>query len=652
ADSEFGEAWTLPLDNELEYSRDGRRLFFGLREREVTDEEGGQIADGESAESDDTDETSAEDEPFDILDIDALLEERSVDVWHTDDPRIKPHERKTFEERRDHLYLALLDREDGSVQRLADEELAEVFVPESGSIALAEDRRAYLKEMTWDGWYEDVWTVDLADGSRTKVAARVQGTVSRSPQGGFVVWYADGDFHLHDTASGQQSNLTSALGVPFANEDHDYPRAAPGYGVAGWLRDDSAVLLNDKYDIWLVPTQGGEAINLTQGSGRTDRRTYRIVDLDDGPEGLDPQAGLLLTGFDELAKNSSIWTVDLAGEKLERRREDERFYNIRAKARNAARYLYSEEAYDVFNDLWVADAAFKRPKRLTDLNPQLEDFDLGQTGLVEWQSEDGTPLQGILIKPAGYEEGKRYPVLVYYYRFFTPRLHRFNDPVINHRPSFYAWAGDGYAVFLPDIRFQVGRPGQSAAKSLLPGIQKIVEMGVADPDAIALHGHSWSGYQTAQIITATDIFACAVAGAPVSNMTSAYGGVRYGTGLSRQFQYEKSQSRIGATLWERRDLYIENSPLFFADRINTPLLIQFGDDDGAVPWTQGIELYMAMRRLGKPCVFLQYHGEPHHLKKYPNKLDYTLRMKAFVDHFCKGAPAPAWWTDGEAFEGD
>ena len=174
----------------------------------------------------------------------------------------------------------------------------------------------------------------------------------------------------------------------------------------------------------------------------------------------------------------------------------------------------------------------------------------------------------------------------------------------------------------------------------IPGVQKIIDLGIADPDAIALHGHSWSGYQTAQIITMTDMFACAVAGAPVSNMTSAYGGIRYGTGLSRQFQYEKSQSRIGATLWERRDLYIDNSPLFFADRINTPLLIQFGDEDEAVPWTQGIELYMAMRRLDKPCVFLQYHGEPHHLKKYPNKLDYTLKMKAFIDHFCKGAPAP------------
>jgi dipeptidyl aminopeptidase/acylaminoacyl peptidase len=625
--------WNLPPDNRLSFSRDGQRLYFGLRE---------------AAEE----ETEEEDADFDLLDVDALLEERGLDVWHWEDPRIKTNEKSSFEERSKHLFLAVVHRDTGAVVRVSGPETENVVRPDEGTVALGRDPRPYLRERTWDGFYEDLWAVDLADGTRQPIAKRVQDTVSRSPQGSYVVWFADGHFHLHDGATGQSRTLTQGLGVPFANEDHDYPRSATDYGVGGWLRDESAVLLYDKYDIWLVPTGIGKARLLTGGKGREDRRTYRVVDLHEGPEGLDLEQDLLLTGFDELAKNSSIWTVDLAGQNLERRREDDRFYSIRAKARDADRYLYSEEAYDVFYDLWVADAEFRKPKQLTDLNPQLDDFDLGEATLVDWMKDDGTPMQGILILPAGYEEGELYPVLVYYYRFFTQRLHRFNDPVINHRPSFYAYAGDGYAVFLPDIRFEVGYPGDSAARSLIPGVQKIIDLGIADPDAIALHGHSWSGYQTAQIITLTDMFACAVAGAPVTNMTSAYGGIRYGTGLSRQFQYEMSQSRIGATLWERRDLYIDNSPLFFADRINTPLLMQFGDEDEAVPWTQGIELYMAMRRLDKPCVFLQYRGEPHHLKQYPNKLDYTLKMKEFIDHFCKGAPAPKWWTDGVDYTGD
>ncbi len=190
-----------------------------------------------------------------------------------------------------------------------------------------------------------------------------------------------------------------------------------------------------------------------------------------------------------------------------------------------------------------------------------------------------------------------------------------------------------------------------AVDALVPGVEKLVEMGVEEPGAIGLHGHSWSGYQAAYVVTRTDVFAAAVAGAPVANMTSAYSGIRWGTGLARQFQYETGQSRIGGSLWDSLDLYIENSPVFFADRITTPLLIQFGDEDEAVPWWQGIELYLAMRRLDKPVWFLQYRGEPHHLKKAPNQLDYSLRMKEFFDHFLLGAPAPAWLA-GEPYRGD
>jgi dipeptidyl aminopeptidase/acylaminoacyl peptidase len=503
--------------------------------------------------------------------------------------------------------------------------------------------------MTWDGFYSDLWAIDLTTGERELAARRVQDSHSLSPGGAFVVYFQDGDWHLYGVDDRSTRNLTASLAVGFADEDHDYPRAAPDYGVGGWSGDDRAVFLHDKYDVWRFDTTSGEALCLTEGQGRAERRQYRVRDLDHRSDGFTADEALLLTGFDELEKNSSLWRAHADRAGVKRLREADKYFEIRAKAKDADRILYSEERYDEFGDLWVTDLDFRKPRRLTDLNPQLEDFDLGSAELVEWNSADGIPLQGILIKPAGYDPDRSYPVLLYFYRFFSQRLHRFNDPSLNHRPSFYVYAGSGYAVFLPDVRFEVGRPGLSATKCLVPGVQKLVDMGVADPDAIALHGHSWSGYQAAQVVTQTDIFACAVAGAPVSNMTSAYGGIRYGTGLSRQFQYEKSQSRLGATLWERRDVYIDNSPLFFADRIETPLLMMSGDEDEAVPWTQGIEMYMAMRRLGKPAVFLQYRGEGHHPKKFANKLDYSIRMKEFIDHFCQGAPAPAWWTEGEAY---
>ena len=290
-------------------------------------------------------------------------------------------------------------------------------------------------------------------------------------------------------------------------------------------------------------------------------------------------------------------------------------------------------------------------RKVTDVNPDISEYAWGTSELVEWRSIDGTKLQGVVIKPGNYEPGKRYPVLVYYYELFSQRLHEFNQPAVNHRPSFPVYASDGYVVFLPDVRFEIGRPGYSATKAVVPGVQHLIDIGLADPDAIALHGHSWSGYQTAHVVTQSNIFKTAIAGAPVGNMTSAYSGIRWGSGLARQFQYEQGQSRLSGSLWEARDEYIENSPVFFADRINTPLLLIHGDKDDAVPWYQSIELYLALRRLGKETVFLQYRDEPHHPQKYANKLDWAVKMKEWLDHYLKGAPAAPWISEGIPYSG-
>lgn len=632
------EGWEFPAENELKFSRDGARLFVGLRPAPTEEPE--------------EPEESMQDD-FDPFDHETILRERGVDVWHWQDPRIKTHEKASWKDRQKHLYRAVVHLDTGTMVPLAAEDLPRADFTENESVTLGRTDLPHLPLQTWDGFYEDVHIVDLHSGARTLVVGKTKDDVALSPRGGFVAYYRpeqNGQWWVYDVARAEHRQLVAP--VPFADQDHDYPSTPPGYGIGGFTRDDRHLLVNDQYDVWRFDTATGRGVCLTAGRGRADQRTYRVRDLDPELEGIEPGSTLLLDGFDERRKTSSFWSVALDGSELRELRAADKRFRFVGKAEQADVVVYTEERYDEFPDLWVADPGFRRARKLTDLNPQLRDFDLGRAELVEWSSTDGVPLRGVLIKPAGHDPKKRYPVFVYFYRFFSQRLHEFNDPVVNHRPSFPVYAGDGYAVFLPDIRFEIGEPGSSATRCLVPGVQKLVEMGIADPDAIALHGHSWSGYQAAHVITQTDLFACAVAGAPVSNMVSAYGGIRYGTGLARLFQYEKEQSRIGASLWERRDLYIENSPVFFADRIRTPLLIQFGDVDEAVPWTQGIELYLAMRRLGKPAVMLQYRDEPHHLKKYANKLDYSIRMKEFVDHFCKGAPAPAWWSEGEPYTGN
>jgi len=640
------EGWTVPSKNELRWSRDGKRLFFGFK------------PDDEHQDGNDRGDDESDDAPFDPYDFEAMLDKREVDVWHWNDPRIIPNQKERWEEHEEHrVYRAVVHIKSGNVVALADLEMPQVLPSENPGVAFGASDVPYLKEITWNGRFSDLYVVDLKTGERQQVALRVGGRRSHdgsmSPDGRFVIFYKDGDWHLYDVKKRERKNVTAGLGAPFADEDHDYPMDPPGYGLSEWLDDSSAVFVYDKYDIWRIATDGGKPTCLTAGQGRKLDTVFLVIDLDPEEETIAPDSRLLLEAYHDLEKRDSLYSIEsTGGDELHRLyATGKHSLGVIAKAEKTDRILFTRERYDEFPNLWTSNVEFEEPKRLTDANPQIADFAWGSAELVEWSSADGVPLQGILIKPGNYEPGKRYPVLVYYYRFFSQRLNLFNEPVVNHRPSFPLYASNGYAVFLPDIRFEVGQPGFSATKCLVPGIQKLVDMGIADPDAVGLHGHSWSGYQTAFVITQTNIFAAAVAGAPVSNMTSAYSGIRWGTGLARQFLYEKSQSRIGGSLWEKPELYIENSPVFFADRIETPLLIQFGDEDGAVPWYQGIELYLACRRLGKNCIMLQYRGEPHHLKKYPNKLDYSIKMKEFFDHWLKGEPAPEWMTEGVPYRG-
>lgn len=633
-----GSGWYLPEKNQLRWTRDGKRIFFGFKPEEFREK-------GEK------DEESQGEEEIDLFDVDKILDKSEVDVWHWNDPLINTHQKNIWPRIRDKTYAAVYHVDSKRSVKLADMDLPDLRASENPEFALGSSNIPYQKEITWYGRLSDIYVVNLKDGSRRKVASRLEDRSSLSPNGRYVVYYRDKHWHLFDRRGGSIRNLTKDIKVPFYNEDHDYPSKVPSYGTAGWTEGDSAVLIYDKYDIWKFPVRRGDPVNITGGIGRKQQYTFRILRTDRKQLFFSENESLLLSAYHNREKHFGFYSGNIRGGEPRALLEEKKKFIFLVKAERADALLYTRESYTEFPDLWVSGGDFKAPQKISDVNPQISDFAWGSAELVDWTSVDGIPLQGVLIKPGNYEAGKRYPVLVYYYRFFSQRLYEYNQTVINHRPCFPFYASHGYAVFLPDIRFDVGLPGYSATKCLVPGIQKLIKMGIADPNAIGLHGHSWSGYQTAFVVTQTDIFTCAVAGAPVSNMTSAYSGIRWGSGMARQFQYEKSQSRIGGSLWEKRDLYIENSPVFFADRIQTPLLIIFGDEDGAVPWYQGIELYLAMRRLGKDCIFLQYRGEPHHPQKYPNKLDWFKKMKEYFDHYLKGMPAPDWISKGILYRG-
>ena len=630
--------WKLNRYTSLSFSLDSERLFFGrvpevsqqLSLQKITEEKG-------------------------LFDTNIVTGQRGLKVWHGDDPRIKPNEIKQYEDEQKRTYLAVLHLGSNNVVQLGDKTVPDVTISQHKRFMLASSDLPYRKMATWAGFYQDYYLVDINTGSKvpflTQQPSDAEPTLSGN--GKYVAYYQQGNVYLYDIAQDRRTNLTKSLKVSFADEDHDYPSSAPGYGFGPWLKNDAGFLVYDKYDVWQFNTESKAGFALTAGKGRTQKIQYRLeglVDNPDEPAELAYNATVLLHGYSDKTKADGFYQATLGEAGVKTLMQGEYKLTVLGRSKDADTIVFSKERFDLFPDLYTASySAPQNAVKQTDLDKQRQAFNWSQSELVHWTNGDGKPLDGVLIKPTNYQAGKRYPVLVYYYRFMTDRLHAFPQMNINHRPNFAWYINNGYAVFLPDIRFEIGYPGASSVQALTSGVQKLIEIGIADPDAIGLQGHSWSGYQTAFAITQTKMFKAAVAGAPVSNMTSAYSGIRHGTGIARQFQYETGQSRIGASLFAAPQKYIENSPVFYADRIQTPLMIMFGDKDDAVPWEQGVEMYLAMRRAGKEVVFLQYEDEPHHLKKYPNKLDYSIRMMQYFDHYLKGKPAPEWLSKGEAY---
>jgi len=622
--------WLILSKNKLRWTKDGDRIFFGLRPFEKIKHK-------------DSSKTG-------LYDFEKILEKNTLDVWHWDDPLIKTNEKISHKENKDKLYSAVYNLKDELFIQLEDSNIVNTTYSENSNFLLAASDNKYRKEITWDGIYNDYFLIDLRNGTKEKIIEKQKGVAILSPEGRFALYFKENNWFLLNTQTQKIHNITEKIPVNFFDEDIDVPDEPAAYGVGGWLKNDEGVFIYDKYDIWLFEAENGNGKNLTNSFGRSNELTLRIFNMDKDKEYYDRNEILPLQAFHQKEKYRAIYAMDLNNNKLDELINESINIKLISKAKQNNKILFSKESFNLYPDLYLTDTKFQKTKKLTNYQNQLNNYYWGNAELIDWLSIDGIPLQGIVIKPENYDQQKKYPVIIYYYEIFSDRLHNFQEMVVNHRPNLALYTSNDYVVFLPDVKYEIGRPGYSATKCIVPGVHKLIEMGIADPKAIGLHGHSWSGYQTAFVITQTDIFACAIAVAPVSNMTSAYSGIRLGTGLARQFQYEKQQSRIGGSLWEFPERYIENSPVFFADKIKTPLLIQHGDDDEAVPWYQGIELYLAMRRLNKDCIFLQYRGEPHHLKIYSNKLDYSIRMKEYFDHYLKKIPAAEWIKNGKAFE--
>jgi dipeptidyl aminopeptidase/acylaminoacyl peptidase len=606
----------------LSFSLDGSRLFLGVAPPPAPEKE-------EGAEPPDDDKVIA-------------------DLWHWKDDFIQPMQKVRVEQDRNRSYRAVFHLKEKKFVQLADDTMETVNPASHGRWAIGSDNRAYRILIGIDANYSDVYLVTTSDGSRRPLLKKHQGGVSWSPNGNYAVFYDGKDWNSFAIPDGQITNLTRNLGVNFWREDHDSPSPPPSYGNGGWTKDDKYILLYDQFDIWQVAPDGSGAKNLTDGVGRKEKIEFRFVPLDpeERERGIDPSKPLLLSAGNEWTRDSGFYRDRINGGLPERLIMAAKNFSIPTKAKDADVLVLAASSFNEFPDLLVTGPEFKDLKKISDANPQKAGLLWGSAELVRYENLDGVPLSAILIKPENFDPSKKYPLLVYIYEQLSQGLHRFVNPSPGHSINASYYVSNGYLVLMPDIVYTIGYPGQSALKCVLPAIQAVVDQGFVNEKAIGIQGHSWGGYQIAYMVTQTNRFRAAAPGALVANMTSAYSGIRWGTGLPRQFQYERAQSRIGGSLWEYPMRFLENSPVFRVDRVQTPLLMIHNDQDDAVPWYQGIEFYLALRRLGKEVYMFNYNGERHGLRRRANQKDYTRRLQEFFDHFLKSAPKPEWMEKG------
>jgi dienelactone hydrolase len=587
-----------------------------------------------------------------LADTSALDEELvQVEVWSYKDPVLYTTQEVRINQDRKKTYTFAIDTDENQLMQITKEGMEDLIRNKNGSpnALLVQDRITYGIEATWKGGaLSNVYKYDMGTGNHTIIATKKDISPRISPSGKFATWF-DSDsllWKIYTFENNLVKTLISDEKIVFADELNDVPDQPSSYGLAGWTKNDEEVLIYDRYDIWAINQKNNTKKKLT--NGRQNKMVYRYIHLDEENEEILLNQPILLRLFDEQTKESGYGSFDKATNKVTVLEKGPFSYSNRVmKATNSTEIITKRENFTVFPDIVLSDLKMASFKKISNANPQQSEYNWGNIELFKWTNEAGEKLEGLLVKPEGFDPKKKYPLIVNFYERSADGLYTHKAPYAGRSTISYSYyASKGYLIFNPDITYRLGYPGESCYEDLMTGVTALTKLGFVDTTKMGLQGHSWGGYQVSYLLNKTNKFACAESGAPVVNMTSAYGGIRWESGMSRMFQYEKTQSRIGKTLWEAPELYISNSPLFELPKSNTPVLIMHNDNDGAVPWYQGIEYYMALRRLGKPAWLLNYNGEPHWPVKWQNRLDFNIRMEQFFDHYLMGKSLPSWMKNG------
>lgn len=587
---------------------------------------------------------------------DSLLtsEKAKLDVWHYQEKRNQPMQLLQLSRDKKASDLHVLNLDNFKLIPLTDDTLStRVNSNIEGDYIMASSDEAYSNSSNWDfPFASDHYRISLIDGTKKLLRKKVVVSGEISPSGRYYLYFSaeQGQHYVMDVDKNTGTCVTcSKKEINWQSDGNGMPTVEYPLGIIGWERGEEAMYIQSEFDIWKFDMNDRSLTSITNGLGKEENIEFRARVWEYDSNYVSPE-NMYLRATDLKTKDQMIyqWIDHVDHHDLVKLYQSPHRINSVQKSEDGSRVLVRKSNVADYADVFMLDEGFKNEQRISNTNPQQKDYNWATVELMDYTSRDGEKLQALMYKPENFDANKKYPLLVYFYEMYTDRMHSHYSPRPTASiiyPTEYASAG--YMVLIPDIRYIPGHPAKSAYNCIMGSTDAALKLYPnIDSTKMGLQGQSWGGYQTAQLVTMTTRYAAAMAGAPVSNMFSAYGGIRWGSGMNRQFQYERTQSRIGKTIWEAPALYVENSPLFHLPKVKTPLLIMHNDGDGAVPWYQGIELFMGMKRLGKPCWMLNYNDDGHNLMKNANRMDLSIRMRQFFDYYLLDAPAPRWLIEG------
>ena len=629
-----------PARGNLFWSEDKTLVFCGIKEQEKEPEKPPQKESPQVEEKAMVDKKPGE--KTEKKEKEEELPPADVDIWHWKDEQIQSVQKIRADRDRNFAYRSVYNLKNDRFIRLCDERMRTATVTQDGKWAIGRDDKDHISD--WKEAQADYYRLNTETGERELMFKGQKQTLGLSPDSKHFLYWKEGHVWDYVIETGKTIDLTAPAPVSFVNQEYDHPGTRPPYGVAGWTKDGNAVILNHRYDLYLQPLDGSPAKNLTAGVGTEEEIRFRYIQTDPEEKFIDLEKPLLLSAFGQWTKEAGFFRLE--NSKLQRLVYDKKHFGRLTKAKKAERFFYTIEDYDEFPNYYTADGSLQKPSRVTDANPHQKEFKWGYNILIEYTNKDGERLQGVLMIPEDYKEGDKYPMLVDFYEKNSQNLYRFSRLVYRDTPMFYKYVSNGYLVLLPDVHFNTRTTHSDMLDCVESAVKKVIDLGYADPERIGLHGHSFSGQGGALIATKSKMFAAVVVGAAASNLISDFNQLWKSAGTNQHRYNYYGQGRFGTNPFDDRQLYIQESALFNAETMDTPLLLLHGTDDGSVEWLQAIEFYNALRFLGKNVILASYSGQDHHLDKLENQVDFQTRMEQFYDHYLKGKPAPEWMTEG------